>query len=51
MDLQQKWKIFQHLDPIFVADLKRVYIVGVTSFDVDNDEVSGDEAGKHVFSL
>ena len=42
----QKWKIFQHLDPIFAADVKRAYLVGVSSLR-DDDEDTDDEDGKY----
>ena len=28
----QKWKILQQLDPAFAADVKCVYLVGITSY-------------------
>ena len=30
MDLK-RWKIFDKLDPMFAADIKRVYLMGITS--------------------
>ena len=36
-----KWEIFQHLDPAFAADVKRAYLVGISSFENDSDD--GDE--------
>ena len=29
----QKWKVFKYLDSHFAADVKRAYLVGITSFD------------------
>ena len=43
----QKWKIFQHLDPVFAADVKRAYLVGISSLDDDDDEEDSDEEGKY----
>ena len=35
MDLLKKWRIFSKLDPGFVAEIKRVYLVGIDPQEVD----------------
>ena len=45
----QKWKIFQNLDPIFAGDIKRAYLVGISSFE--EDEEDSDDEGKKLFNL
>ena len=47
----KKWKIFQYLDPIFTADIKRVYLVGITSIEGDDsdDEEDSHEVGEFLF--
>ena len=43
----QKWELFQALDPTFAADVKRAYLVGISSFENDSDDVDEDtERGK-----
>ena len=39
----QKWKMFKYLDPNFLADVKRAYLVGITSSPPPqiDDEIEG----------
>ena len=47
----QKWKIFQNLDPIFAGDIKRAYLVGISSFEEDENKEDSDEEGKNSYLL
>ena len=49
----KKWEIFQYLDPTFTADIKHVYLVGITSIegdDSDDEEEDSNEVGECLFS-
>ena len=39
MDLK-RWNVFRHLDPAFVADVDRAYLVGIDSYH-DEARASG----------